>query len=159
MVAAHLEVGRTLVVQRRVVADRVEEDVELRARVLARELRREVALLVVEDVVGAEGRDELARGRRTGRDDGGTVGLGELQEGKEEVVSVRNFLSRRTQRAAWRTPIGGALTVSSSRDATHLNRIGADPAGAAVLQDEERVSRGVHRPATLKEREEREDAR
>jgi len=83
MVAAHLEVGRTLVVQRRVVADRVEEDVELRARVLARELRREVALLVVEDVVGAEGRDELARGRRTGRDDGGTVGLGELREGRK----------------------------------------------------------------------------
>lgn len=79
---AHLEELGRLVVQVRVVPDRVKDNVERLVAVLGRELLDEVRLFVVEDVVGRETLDELARGRRAGRDNVGAVGFRELQSAR-----------------------------------------------------------------------------
>lgn len=74
----HLEELWRLVVQVRIVPDRVEDNVERLVAILGCKLLDEVRLLVVEDVVGREALDELTRGRGASRDDVGAVGFGEL---------------------------------------------------------------------------------
>lgn len=65
-------------VQVRVSRRRVKDDVEWVRAVLFLELLDERTLLVVEDLVGAERLDEVARGGRAGRDDVGSVGARDL---------------------------------------------------------------------------------
>ena len=69
---------RTLVVQIRVSRRRIKDDVERVRAVLFLELLDERTFLVVEDLVGAERLDEVARGGRAGRHDVGSVGAGDL---------------------------------------------------------------------------------
>jgi len=74
--------------------NRVEDDVEGLVAVLGLELSGERARAVVENVVGAERRDEVERARRARRDDKGTVGFREL-DGVRADTSRAAILRRR----------------------------------------------------------------